>query len=148
LINAPGLVNPKVGKHYLLFLLPTKFEGVFASITAPFDDNQGIFILDRADGEYDYHRKGLEEFPVHVERYNAIWSVVNEKGEITPAGVTQLRQKYRAELAVVPPKDAVIHLNWKKERSESEWQWNVPVEDKKEAKPATHGRPARQPMSK
>lgn len=140
LINAPGMVDPKVGQHHLLCLLPTKFKGVFASITAPFDDDQGIFILDRSHWEYGPYRKNPRSFdriPEFGERYKAIWSLVNEKGEISSRGAEHLRKKYKAEVATPAPRNAVIHLEWKKETSESGLQWNVPADGNEKA---THDR--------
>src|SRR6478736_1180273 len=40
MVNAPGMVRPKVGQYHLLCLLPTNPTGAYASVTAPFDDNQ------------------------------------------------------------------------------------------------------------
>jgi hypothetical protein len=130
-INPPGMVDPKVGQHHLLCLLPTKFKDVFASITAPFDDDQGIFVLDRNHWKYESYRespKDFDQFPIDAERYKAVWELVDGKGEIIPEGAEQLRRKYKAEIATPAPKAAVIHLKWKKGESESGWQWNVPDE--------------------
>ena len=128
-INPPGMVRPKVGQHHLLCLLPTNHKDVFASITAPFDDDQRIFLLDRNNWEYGAYKdnpKQFDGFPVYGERYKAIWELVNDKGEITADGAEQLRTKYKAEIATPAPKGAVIYLNWKKAESETGWQWNVP----------------------
>ena len=151
MFNPPGMVDPKVGQHHLLCLLPTKFKDVYASITAPFDDDQGIFILDRDHWEYGSYRKKpkhFDQFPEYGERYKAIWSLVNDKGEISPTGAEDLRKKYKTELAVAPPKDAVIHLKWKKETSESGWQWNVPANDDQKAEQDGAEQPATAPKSK
>lgn len=127
--NPPGMVDPKVGQRHLLCLLPTKHKDVFASITAPFDDDQGIFLLDRSYwkyGSYKENPKVFDQFPEDAERYQAIWGLVNDKGKITADGAEKLSTKYKAEIATPAPKDAVIHLKWKKEESEGGWQWNVP----------------------
>ena len=47
MFNPPGMVEPKVGQYHLLCLLPANVTGVHAAMTAPFDDNQAIFLLDR-----------------------------------------------------------------------------------------------------
>src|SRR5262249_41267883 len=44
--SPPGMVEPKVGQKLLLCLVPTTLAGMYASCTAPFDDNQAIFPLD------------------------------------------------------------------------------------------------------
>ncbi len=46
-VNPPGMVRPKKNQTYLLCLLPTTISNVYASLTAPWDDNQAIFLLDR-----------------------------------------------------------------------------------------------------
>jgi hypothetical protein len=132
IMNAPGMVDPKTGQLHLLCLLPTKFKSVYASTTAPFDEDQAVFILDRAKWEY----YGFGDDPIQAdkflernERCKIIWSLVDESGRIIPKGAEELRKKYQAEITTKPPKDAIIHLQWKKETSEDGWQWNVPDEN-------------------
>ena len=151
IINPPGMVDPKVGQHHLLCLLPTTYEGVFASITAPFDDDQGIFILDRKNWEYSSYRKNpkhFDQFPEYGERYKAIWNLVDEEGRINLGGAEEMRKKYKAEVATPAPKNAVIHLKWKKETSEGGWQWNVPADDNQKAKRGGADQPAIEGQSK
>ncbi|MCW1926659.1 hypothetical protein OKA05_29165 [Luteolibacter arcticus] len=131
-INGPGVVEPKVGRLYLLCLLPTTTAGVYASITAPFDDDEGVFLLDRkgwTDGATYYDEKG-KETPFHKQddKNAALWHLVDRKGAIVPAGAEAIRKSYAAELATPAPKDSVIHLKWKKEEGRGGWQWNVPDE--------------------
>lgn len=129
MFNPPGMVHPKVGQYHLLCLLPTRFEGVFASFTAPFDDNRAIFLLDRGswtDGA-TYYKDGKEvAFHEQSDLNRALWNLVDDKGAISAVGAETIRKRYRAEIATPAPEDAVIHLIWKKETSESGWQWNVP----------------------
>jgi hypothetical protein len=49
MINAPGMLEPKVGDAFLFCLAPSSMTNVFAAVTAPFDDNLSIFHLDRND---------------------------------------------------------------------------------------------------
>lgn len=129
MFNPPGMVDPKVGQHHLLCLLPTRFEEVYASITAPFDDNQGIFLLDRkswTDGA-TYYKDGKEVAFHEQSDLNAVlWSLVDAKSRVIPQGVEAVRKKYKVEITKPTPKEAVIHLKWKKEESTGGWQWNVP----------------------
>jgi hypothetical protein len=62
MINPPGMVEPKVGQYHLLCLLPANSTGTYASVTAPFDDNQAIFLLDRKrwTGGAHYYKEGKE----------------------------------------------------------------------------------------
>ncbi len=137
MFNPPGTVDPKVGQHHLLFLLPTKIEGTFAAITAPFDDNQSIFLLDRSFRKYGNYRddpKHFDKFPDYRAKYEAIWSLVDDKGRITPDGAKGLRERCKAQIATPPKKDAIVHLQWKKQTSKDGWQSNVPADSKAPAK--------------
>ena len=137
MFNPPGMVDPKVGQHHLLCLLPTKFDGVFASLTAPFDDDQAIFRLDRkswTDGA-TYYKDGKEAaFHEQSDKNHALWSLVDDKGVVSAAGAAEIRKNHKTELATPAPKDAVIHLKWKKKESDGGWQWNVPDEGKETKK--------------
>ena len=137
MFNTPGMVDPKVGQHHLLCLLPTRFDEVYASITAPFDDDQGIFLLDRkswTDGA-TYYKDGKEVSFHEQNDLNAVlWSLVDAKGRVISEGAEAVRKKYKVEIAKPAPKEAVIHLKWKKEESTGGWQWNVP-DDAEKAKP-------------
>lgn len=132
--NAPGMVDPKVGQLYLLCLLPTNAKGVYASVTAPFDDNLAVFLLDRklwVDGAAYYKDGKKVAFQEQNDKNRVLWNLVNGRGKINPDGVEYLRNKYKKEIATSPPKEAVIHLKWRKETSASGWQWNVPDEKEK-----------------
>lgn len=124
MVNPPGVVDPKAGQHHLLFLMPTKLKNVYASVTGPYDDEEAVFILDRTFWKYGSFGSG--DSSCHKDRCSAIWSLVDDKGQITPKGAEELRTKYRAEIATKPPKDEIIHLQWKTETSADGWQWDVP----------------------
>ena len=127
---APGMVDPKVDQHYLLCLLPTKIKEVYASITAPFDDNQAIFLLDRKSWNSTYYKDGKKvEFREQSDKNSALWNLIDDKGKITLNGVKKLRKKYNIEIATPASKDAIIHIRWKKKESEGSWQWNVPDDE-------------------
>jgi hypothetical protein len=133
MINPPGMVGPKVGQHHLHCLLPTRFEGVYASITAPFDDDQGIFLLDRkawTDAATYYKDNKEVAFQKQNDRNAVLWSLVDGEGRINSKEAGAVRKKYKVEIAKPAPKDAVIHLKWKKEETAGGWQWNVPVDGK------------------
>lgn len=135
MINPPGMVDPKVGQYHLLCLLPTTIDGMFASVTAPFDDREAIFLLNRkswTDGATYYKDNKPVAFHEQNDKNNALWNLVNEKGALLAEGAEAIRKKYKSEIATPAAKDAVIHLNWKKEESASGWQWNVPDEKKGE----------------
>lgn len=155
MFNPPGMVNPKVGQYHLLCLLPTTFKGVYASLTAPFDDDQAIFLLDRSswtDGS-TYYKDGKEvAFYAQNDKQHALWSLVDDQGSIQATGAKAIRKKYQAEIATPAPESSIIHLQWKKETSESGWQWNVPNNDPSssgETKPSPPSPgPVTKPLSK
>ncbi len=128
--DAPGMVEPKVGQFHLLCLLPTSLMEGFASITAPFDDDQSIFLLDRKLWTHAHNYKDGREVAFHEqsEKNRVLWNLVDDKGEINRDGAEYLRKTYKTEIATPPPEEAVIHLKWKRETSASGWQWNVPDE--------------------
>ena len=134
MFNAPGMVDPKAGQRHLLCLLPTRFEEVFASITAPFDDDQGVFLLDRKSWTGTYYKDG-KEVPFHEQnaKNHALWNLVDDDGAVRAKAVDEIRKKFRDEIATPVPKDSVIHLKWRKETSEGGWQWNVPANDDQKA---------------
>ena len=157
IINPPGMVHPEVGQHHLLCLLPTKQAGSYASITGPFDDDQGIFLLDRGDWEYATYRKDpkhYDKFPLFGERYKAVWSLVDEQGAISREGAAALRRQYKAELADAPPKGSLIHLEWKLQASESGFRWNMPADfgegesTRETSKPPVEAKPEPSPPPK
>jgi hypothetical protein len=135
--NALGMVAPKKGQFHLHCLLPTQFENVYAALTAPFDDDQALFILDRKHREYGSYRddpKSIDPASGYGERYRTLWSLVDDNRQITAEGAEALRRRYSEEIGIKPPKDAVIHIHWNKETSDDDWQWNVPDEDSKNSK--------------
>jgi hypothetical protein len=130
MFNPPGMVEPTVGQYHLLCLLPANATGVHAAVTAPFDDDQAIFLLDRkhwTDRTHYWNKEGKEvAFHEQSDKNRALWDLVNDKGEINRDGAEHLRKKYAAEIAIPPANDAVIHLKWKKQTSAGGWQSNVP----------------------
>lgn len=135
-INPPGMVEPKLGQRHLLCLLPTTQPGFHASITAPFDDQEGIFLLDRkewTEGATYFDDKGREvEFKDQNEKNATLWNLVDGRGRIIPGGAAAMRKKYRAEIAKRPPAESVVHLKWKKVEGKGGWQWNEPADQKKQ----------------
>jgi hypothetical protein len=128
MINAPGMIEPKEGQNLLLCLLPTTLAEVYASVTAPFDDDQAIFPLEHKHWtRATYYKDGkVVTFSEQSEKNRAIWGLADDSGDINRKEVEHLRKKYETEIATGPRKDDTIHLKWKKETNASGWQWNVP----------------------
>jgi hypothetical protein len=129
-INAPGMVEPKTGRAYLLCLLPTTISNVYASLTAPWDDDQAIFLLDRKSWVHHgatYYKDGKEvAFQEQNEKNAALWNLVDDSGKIKPPFVARMRQDYAGEIATTPGTNAVIPLQWETWKAASGWQWDVP----------------------
>lgn len=123
--------------------MPTKYKGVYASTTGPFDDDEAVFILNRTFWKYGSFGDGASADL--KDRYSAIWSLVDEKGQITPKGAEDLRRKYQAEISTKPPKNEIIHLQWKKENSADGWQWNVPDDGSRKNNPPAPRGPVTRP---
>jgi len=128
IVNPPGMVRPEPGQRHLLCLLPTTIGGTYASLTAPFDDRQAIFLLDRKSWSSGRYFKDDKEvaFRHQSDKNAALWNLVDAKGRIQPKGARQIRVKYRAEISTMPPKDRVIHLKWKKMTAKDGLQWSEP----------------------
>jgi hypothetical protein len=131
ILNPPGIVGPEVGEHHLHCLLPTDAKGMYAAVTAPFDDSEAILLLNRKlwidEAQYYKDKNGdVVSFQDQSERNRDLWGLVNGKGWIKPEGAMRLRRKYAAEVAVLPAKDAVIHLRWEKQTSPDGWEFDTP----------------------
>ncbi len=128
---APGMVYPKVGQQYLLCLLPTTLKGCYASLTAPYDDNEGAFLLDRKSwtNRTTYYKDGkVVTFEQQSEKNALLWNLVEDDGRVNPGSVELMREKFKTEISKPAREGAVIYLKWKKEISPGGWQWDVPDE--------------------
>jgi hypothetical protein len=119
MINPPGTVEPKNGETFLLGLAPTTRTNVFAAVTAPFDDKESIFRLDRSDPRYSSYRKGAirrrldgeilgEPFK---EQYSWVWHLVNDEGGILPRGAERMRKAFAKQIQMHTA-PTVIYLQW------------------------------------
>lgn len=125
-VNAPGMLEPKKGDKFLFFVAPTSTTNLFAALTAPYDDNQSIFRLDRSSPEYSWYQDGKEkpDSPFY-ERYQVIWSLVDNAGKIIPSGADSMRGAYAKEISMEPSKQ-VIYLQWQRLTNPSGWSTDVP----------------------
>lgn len=125
--NPPGIIQPEEGAAYLFCLAPTTISNTFAAVTAPWDDNQAIFVLDRDFWLYGNYRKGHRDgLPVLNERYVVLWSLVGDNKALTPAGAETLRKTYQDAISTPPPTNLIIQLQWETHKSPSGWQWDIP----------------------
>jgi len=124
--NQPGMVDPDKGRIYLLFLLPTTQTNLYASFTAPYDDDQAIFRLDKIDRLYQFPPPPTysENHPFY-ERTMLFKTLVNDTGQISAEGVAQMRDKYWRRIKMSPSRKK-IPLQWVKATNPAGWSTDVP----------------------
>ena len=144
MVNRPGMIRPSTNSLYLLYLLPTTVTGVYAAVTAPYDDDQSIFILERAQfSEYLRRKRQGTHIPgPRDDRIEAILSLVDEQGNVQPDGAEHLRKTYQNEINTLPLTNTVIHLQWETFTSSTGWQSDVP----KGYTPSTNSTESRTPF--
>lgn len=121
--NAPGMLEPKKGDQFLLFLAPTTKTNLFAALTAPYDDDQSIFRLDRRLTDYSWYQKDRDT-PFY-QRYQVVWSLVDDAGKIIPGGAESMRKTYAKEIGI-ESSNRVIYLQWEKYTNPHGWFSDVP----------------------
>jgi hypothetical protein len=119
--SPPGTVEPKEADTFLFCLAPTTLTNVFAAVTAPYDEDQSIFSLDRQHDQYRGYRAGKDE------RHDVIWSLVKESGEILSPGADQMRRTYANEIRTAPS-NGVVYLQWQAKTNAAGWFRDVPKE--------------------
>jgi hypothetical protein len=126
MVDSPGMLEPKQGQCFLFCLAHTAISNVFAAFTAPYDDNQAILVLDRNHWEYKVIREGKTGLvPALDERAAVIWSLVDDAGQISPAGAARMRTNYAAEISAAPS-NRVVYLQWRKYTTPAGWTSDVP----------------------
>jgi hypothetical protein len=126
--DAPGMLEPKRGDLFLFFLLPTIKTNLFAAFTAPWDDDQAIFHLVRGRWEYNSYREGKEQSDSpFYDRHKVVWNLVDDKGDLIPAGGEWMRRTYAKEIGM-GPSNRVIYLRWQKYTNPAGWSHDVPME--------------------
>jgi hypothetical protein len=135
--NRPGFIFPKKGARYLFCLLPTPITNKFAAVTAPFDEDRSIFTEDRT---YWLYPTSTDNSRDDRDAYASVAKFIDRNGGFTAKTIARLRKTYKKEIEMAPRPAAIIHLKWKKQTSESGWQWNAPDESA-ESKRAPGDRP-------
>jgi hypothetical protein len=125
MIDAPGMLDPKKGQLFLFFLLPTIVTNLFASFTAPYDDNLAIFSLDRNYSWYGSNRDKISKDSPSYQQADLIWSLVSDSGQIIPKGVELMRKKYAKEIRALPTNE-VIYLQYEKYTNSHGWYSDIP----------------------
>ena len=139
-MNRPLFVSAKKGDKFIMFLAPSSTPGVFASLLAPYDEANAIFLLDRRSKAYDFssivdtdYRKQCEE------KKRLAWTLIDEQNNFREEGVQQVRKQYAEEIQALP-KNYIVALEWKKITNPSGWSWDAPKTSKN-----TNSEPAASP---
>ncbi|MEN9575040.1 MAG: hypothetical protein RL514_2895 [Verrucomicrobiota bacterium] len=127
LINGPLMLEPEVGTKYAMFLAPSSTPGLHASLLAPYDEENAIFVLDRKDREYD--DTGAQMSPDYrkqwQEKKDLVWSLTSWVGGLSKPGAEAVIKQYKAQIAK-PGKVITIPLEWKTHTNAGGWSWDVP----------------------
>jgi hypothetical protein len=128
MLNAPGMLEPKTGELFLLFLERTTKPNLFASLTAPFDDDQAIFKLDRRSPEYTWFHEGKEGTnSPFLDRHKLVWSLIDDTGALISNGVAMMRSNYAREIRKAPSTN-IIYLEWVSRTNAAGWFADFPKE--------------------
>ena len=126
LINGPLLLSPRRGQKYVMFLAPSSKKAVYASILAPYDEANAIFILDRKAREYDLSGVRDQNYREHrIEKNNFVWSLVTEDGQFSKAGANEVAERYKRQIQT-NSQDLTIALEWKIQTNAQGWSIDVP----------------------
>ena len=97
--SPPEVLEPDKGDIFFLCLGPTPITNAFAALTGPYNENISVFPLHRSqetsiDNMRDYDRR------LHSDdkRFELIWQLVNQAGDILPDRVAKLRHIYAPEM--------------------------------------------------
>jgi hypothetical protein len=123
--SPPGMLGPKKGDIFFLCLATTPLTNVFAALTAPYDEYLSVFALYRTKAVEDPFLVGTQGFLHSDKRFDLIWKLVNESGEIIPKKVEEFGNTYAKEIVSGPAK-TVINLEWEKYTNPSGWSSDVP----------------------
>lgn len=126
LLDAPLMLSPKKGQKYLMFLAPTSKPSVCASIFAPYDESNAIFILDRQSKEYDFsHVVDKDYMQDCLEKKNLVWSLITEDGEFSKTGPVKVAEQYQSQIKR-KGRDWSVALEWEVKTNNNGWSFDVP----------------------
>ena len=117
IMNGPGMVRPEKGRLYLFCVVPTNISNAYVAVTAPWDDDAAVFLLDRGAPQYSEWRKRPDKridpndpFKSLRERDATVWTLVDDEGSLSSTGAEQIRTEYQLDLAKASP--AIVRLRW------------------------------------
>ena len=123
--DPPLTLDPDNSDVFLFCLGATPLTDLFAAITAPYDESLSVLTLHRSQRRQDEHRDLIQHVLRSDSRFAPIWKLVDETGEVMPAGAAHLREFYAAEINKAPS-SKLIYLEWERASSARGWQSDVP----------------------
>lgn len=128
LFNPPLMLSPANGNKYVMFLAPSSQTNVYASILAPYDESNAIFILDRQSREYDFSSVVDRDYMKQcMEKKEFVWSLVGEDGQLPKTGLKDVTKRYKSQLDM-KSQNFTIALEWKVQTNAAGWSIDVPTD--------------------
>jgi hypothetical protein len=132
--NPPLLLSPKKGQKYVMFVARSSKKGVYASVLAPYDEANAIFILDRKAKEYDFSAVVDEDYMKRcMEKKELMRSLVGEDGQFSKTGPKEVTNRYKSQITK-KTRDITIPLEWETETNATGWSIDVPKHTQKTEK--------------
>lgn len=125
--NPPLLLSPAIGQKYVMFLAPSSKTNVYASILAPYDEENAVFILDRKAEKYDSSKIVMSQDyrKQWIEKKEFVWSLVGEDGQFSKTGPKDTANRYKSEIEK-RSRDFTIALEWEVRTNAAGWSSDVP----------------------
>lgn len=126
LFNPPLMLSPSKGQKYVMFLAPSSKTNVYASILAPYDEENAIFILDRKARVYDFSGVVSKDYMKQcIEKKEFVWSLVDQDGQLSKTGPKEVADRYKSQIEK-KSRDFTIALEWKVQTNAAGWSIDVP----------------------
>jgi hypothetical protein len=125
--SPPGMLEPEKGDVFFFCLAPTQLTNVYASVTAPYDENQSVFPLYRSRPTKAEGRDTAKQILTgrEWEQITNFGNLVNNAGRIIPASADKLREAYTVEIGNVPS-NKLVYLQWETATNSDGWRTDVP----------------------
>ncbi len=122
MFDGPTRIEPVKGDKYLFCLVPTTTSNLFASYTAPFDDANAIFALNKSKGDDSFDDKDPQRRNDPDVENRRVIRTLNERGGEGPG---KIRKEYRNELTASPG-ERMVYLQWESRTNAAGWVANFP----------------------
>jgi hypothetical protein len=122
----PEVLEPDKGDIFFLCLGSTPITNTFAALTGPYDEYLSVFPLHRShETSRETMRDVGKQSLSNDKRFEPIWQLVNQAGDILPDGVAKLRDSYAAEIKRTST-SSMVYLEWQAYTNAHGWVSDVP----------------------